>query len=235
MGLDASVRSLINDPPLTTTAIMPIPRCRVKGISEPSESVGSTVSESLALWDYRRRVSEMYAQVRKSGVGSKTWATWRQGRDDLFRSHPQTPLDDPADFPGVPFFEYDESWRAMAEFIPDEPKAWGEFSRIGHLDFDLTTGAGSLPVFWLEAYGGGIFVPFSDATNGDSTYGGGRYLLDTVKGADLGHVGNQVTLDFNYAYHPSCVYSYRWSCPLAPLESRLAMPVTAGERLPDQP
>ena len=213
---------------------MPIPRGPVKGITEPTESVASPVSESLDLWDYRRRVSEMYAQVRKTGGGPEAWATWRKARDDLFRNHPQTPLDDPTDFPGVPFYEYDESWRTMAEFIPDEPRAWGEFSRIGHLHFELTAGAGWLPVFWLDAYGGGIFVPFSDATNGDSTYGGGRYLLDTAKGADLGHVGNRVTLDFNYAYHPSCVYSYRWSCPLAPLESRLAFAVPAGECLADQ-
>ncbi len=84
---------------------------------------------------------------------------------------------------------------------------------------------------WLDAYGGGVFLPFRDATNGRSTYGGGRYLLDTVKGADLGHEADQIVLDFNYSYHQSCVYSERWSCPLAPPANRLTFAVEAGERL----
>jgi hypothetical protein len=86
---------------------------------------------------------------------------------------------------------------------------------------------------WLNAYGGGVFVPFRDATNGAATYGGGRYLLDTVKGADLGHNGDAMVLDFNYAYHPSCVHSLQWSCPLAPPGNTLDIEVTAGERLAD--
>jgi uncharacterized protein (DUF1684 family) len=83
----------------------------------------------------------------------------------------------------------------------------------------------------LEGYGGGLFVPFGDLTNGHETYGGGRYLLDSAKGADLGSHGNWVVLDFNFAYRPSCVHSDRWSCPLAPVENRLPVAVRAGERL----
>jgi uncharacterized protein (DUF1684 family) len=88
-----------------------------------------------------------------------------------------------------------------------------------------------LPVFWLTGYGGGIFLPFRDATSGAATYGGGRYLWDSVKGADLGSRGDELVLDFNYAYHPSCVYDPAWSCPLAPRDSWLAVAVEAGERL----
>ena len=77
----------------------------------------------------------------------------------------------------------------------------------------------------------GSSSPFADAGNGDTTYGGGRYLLDTVKGADLGHDGDLIILDFNYAYHPSCVHSNRWSCPLAPATNHLGFAVEAGERL----
>ncbi|HEX9848756.1 MAG TPA: DUF1684 domain-containing protein [Acidimicrobiia bacterium] len=190
------------------------------------------MNESLELWDYRRRVANLYAEVRKGGPGEDTWAMWRETRDDLFRTHSQTPLGDPELSPGLPYFPYDQTWRTVATFVPTEPRPWGEFQRIGQFEFELPPGVGTLPVFWLDAYGGGIFVPFSDATNGATTYGGGRYILDTVKGADLGHDGDQVTLDFNYAYHPSCVHSYRWSCPLAPVDSRLAFAVTAGERLP---
>ena len=74
-----------------------------------------------------------------------------------------------------------------------------------------------------------MFLPFRDATSGNTTYGGGRYLLDTAKGADLGSAGDALVLDFNFAYHPSCVYDPKWVCPLAPLANRLAVAVEAGE------
>ena len=85
-------------------------------------------------------------------------------------------------------------------------------------------------MWWLGSYGGGVFVPLKDASAGQRTYGGGRYVLDTVKGADLGgdaHDGRLV-LDLNFAYNPSCAYDPRWSCPLAPEGNRVAAPVTAG-------
>lgn len=88
-----------------------------------------------------------------------------------------------------------------------------------------------LDVYWLEAYGGGLFVPFADATSGDETYGAGRYVLDTVKGADLGAEHGRLVLDFNFAYQPSCAYDSRWACPLAPPANRLDVRVEAGERL----
>ena len=82
----------------------------------------------------------------------------------------------------------------------------------------------------LLLIGGGIFVPFRDATNGETTYGGGRYLLDTIKGADLGIGMDEIVLDFNFAYHPSCHYNDKYTCPLSPVENRLAMAVEAGEK-----
>ena len=90
-------------------------------------------------------------------------------------------------------------------------------------------------MYWVEDYSGGVFVPFGDATNGTDTYGGGRYLLDPAKGADLGHDPAGVTLDFNFAYHPSCVHDPRWTCPLSPAENRLPLAVRGGERLAPQP
>ena len=90
---------------------------------------------------------------------------------------------------------------------------------------------GTLEVFWIDVYGGGVFIPFRDATSGSLTYGGGRYLLDTIKGADLGMTERgELVLDFNFAYHPSCHYDPRWSCPLAPRENWLTVPIEAGER-----
>jgi uncharacterized protein (DUF1684 family) len=100
--------------------------------------------------------------------------------------------------------------------------------------FDLNGEACELTVLSLLQYAGGLFVPFKDATSGHETYGGGRYLFDTAKNTDGRvlelEVGSQdVTIDFNYAYNPSCVYSPRWACPLAPPENVLKVAVRAGE------
>jgi len=117
--------------------------------------------------------------------------------------------------------------------LPNSGSANPTFRRIGRVDLAGPLEGQELTVFWLEGYGGGLFVPFRDATSGGQTYGAGRYLLDTIKGAD--HGGDATTgtlvLDFNMAYHPSCAYDPRWSCPLAPPENRLAVPVLVGERL----
>jgi uncharacterized protein (DUF1684 family) len=99
--------------------------------------------------------------------------------------------------------------------------------RIGRVRLPV----GELEAYWIDVYGGGIFIPFRDGTSGSETYGAGRYLLDTVKGADLGGDEDRLVLDFNYAYHPSCVYDPIWSCPLAPRANWLAAPIRSGERL----
>ena len=104
------------------------------------------------------------------------------------------------------------------------------FRRFAHVVFELGGEAQRLALYWLEAYGGGVFLPFGDATSGNETYGAGRYLLDTVKGADLGAEHGRLVLDFNFAYNPSCSYDPRWACPLAPPENRLPLPIRAGER-----
>jgi hypothetical protein len=88
----------------------------------------------------------------------------------------------------------------------------------------------ALGLYWLDGYAGGLFVSFRDDTSGKETYGAGRYLLDTVKGADLGGEEAALVLDFNFAYNPSCSYDPRWACPLAPPDNRLAVAVKAGER-----
>lgn len=106
------------------------------------------------------------------------------------------------------------------------------FVRIGWVRFLVDGTPCRLSVFWLNEYAGGIFIPFRDATSGAATYGGGRYLWDSAKGADLGTHGDELVLDFNYAYHPSCVQDPAWSCPLAPQENWLPAAIEAGERLP---
>lgn len=192
------------------------------------------------LLDYRRRVFALYEEIRRVARSdpARAHGIWRSARDELFGSHPQSAIaaEDRAQFRGLRYFPYDGRFRYEATLV-DEPSqdpfevqtSTGEalwLRRIGHVELPV----GSLPMFWVDVYGGGIFIPFRDGTSGNTTYGGGRYLLDTVKGADLGSTGDgRLVLDMNFAYHPSCHYSYRWSCPLAGPESRLAVPIEAGE------
>jgi uncharacterized protein (DUF1684 family) len=198
---------------------------------------------TLDLWDYRRRVSENYRAVREGGPGEQTWLAWRQARQRLFAEHPQSAIEaeDRAEWGGLAYFPHDPAWRFEVEVEPvaGEAMAIGHsgagqtgFRTFGRARFEAQGSEAVVTLYWLEGYGGGIFLPFRDATSGHETYGGGRYLLDTAKGADLGHSGERLVLDFNYAYHPSCVYSPRWSCPLAPRENWLSVVVRAGERLP---
>jgi uncharacterized protein (DUF1684 family) len=107
------------------------------------------------------------------------------------------------------------------------------FHLIGRVPLAGPLAGATLPVFWMEGYAGGLFIPFRDATSGVETYGAGRYLFDSAKGADLGvdWARRELLLDFNMAYHPSCAYDPKWNCPLAPPQSRLTLPVRAGERL----
>lgn len=107
------------------------------------------------------------------------------------------------------------------------------FRRIGWVEVPFPAGLRRLALLWMEGYAGGLYLPFRDATNGVETYGAGRYLLDAAKSADLGGdmARGTLVLDFNFAYHPSCAFDPRWSCPLTPPENRLDLPIRAGERL----
>lgn len=198
------------------------------------------MSARLELLDWRRRVGELYTAVRARHPDAPQDAhtIWRHGRDRLFGHHPQSPLPDRVGFAGLPYYDYDEAWSFAVRVDTDvEPTrdevitSTGEpmtLERCGAVDLPV----GRLDLYWIDVYGGGLFLPFRDATSGTTTYGGGRYLLDTVKGADLGSTADgRLVLDFNFAYHPSCRYSPSWSCPLAPPGNRLEAAVTAGERL----
>lgn len=195
-----------------------------------------------SLWEWRRTVADLYAQVRAEPDPHRAWTHWRRARDELYRLHPQTPLEQVAGFEGLPFFDYDPALRFLVGMEPcggeDMLLPAGEDGTLRLRPFARTRGlsdalGGELTVYWLQGYCGGVFLPFSDATSGRETYGGGRYLLDTIKSADLGQAADgRTVLDFNFGYNPSCAYSVRYICPLSPPGNRLPMPVRAGEMGP---
>ena len=198
-----------------------------------------TAADTLALLDWKRRVFGLYAALRSMEPESG-WELWRDTRDELFRSHPQSPLppERRASFESLEYWPYDPAARVVAELedvdAPPEPIAssgtepilFRPFARAG---FELHGEPLALEVAWLAAYGGGAFLSFRDATSGSESYGGGRYILDTVKGADLGEEDGKLVLDFNFSYNPSCSYDPGWVCPLAPPANRLPVAVEAGE------
>jgi uncharacterized protein (DUF1684 family) len=196
--------------------------------------------DELELLDWKRHVFTLYAEIRASDDPEAAWQRWCDGRDALFRAHPQSPLSaaEREGFDGIRYFDYDPAFRVLGELvrgddeIRDVAASGGEtvrFRRFGGVRFLLAGESRELALYWLEGYGGGVFLPFADATSGRQTYGGGRYLLDTVKGADLGEREGRLVLDFNFAYNPSCSYDVRWVCPLSPPENRLPVEVLAGE------
>ncbi|MFJ6651994.1 DUF1684 domain-containing protein [Microbacterium sp. NPDC091313] len=196
---------------------------------------------ALEVADWRRRVFALYDRVRASDDPVAAHDLWRRGRDRLLAEHPATPLlaEDRDRFAGAPVAAYDPAWRVEARIEPADPDTFDfttgtdgvvTFERVGRVTIP---DAGSLDVWRLTSYGGGIFIPFRDALAGTpgGTYGGGRYLVDTIKGADLGAdaAAGTIVLDFNFAYNPSCAYDPAWACPLAPLGNRLLVPVPVGE------
>ena len=200
------------------------------------------VIAELDLLAYRREVSAIYAEVRRRGACEETWRWWTARRDELFAEHPASPfVAGDVDFDGLVYHDYDPALHlGELELRPAEPYelAIGHSGggvtparRFATVGLEVDGAPGRVSVFWLDVYGGGVFVPLRDATNGESTYGGGRYALDTAKAADLGGSGGRLTIDLNFAFHPSCVHDPRWSCPLAPPDERLETPVVGGERL----
>lgn len=195
---------------------------------------------ALQVADWRRRVAATYAQVRSLAVDDPpaAHAVWVQQRDELFATHPVSPLtaDARADFAGLDVAPYDPAYRFAVEVEPagqqrldlatDTDGVVG-FDRVGTVDLGHL---GRLTLWSLRGYGGGLFLPVRDGLAGRGTFGGGRYLLDTVKGADLGcdHV-ERLVVDLNFAYNPSCAYDPGWSCPLATRANTLAAEVPVGE------
>jgi uncharacterized protein (DUF1684 family) len=195
-----------------------------------------TYPPALEVASWRREVHALYAAVRAEPDPAAAHALWVGRRSELFLDHPASPRRGDQSLRHAP---YDPAYRFVVPVEPAELERWEfqsatdgpvPFAGIGTVALgDL----GTLAVWWLDSYGGGVFLPLRDGSAGRETYGAGRYVLDTVKGSDLGREGGAWVVDLNFAYNPSCVYDYRWVCPLAPAANRVAAPAVVGELLPD--
>ncbi len=191
----------------------------------------------MELLDWKRRIAELYTYVR-AAEPEDAWRTWRDERDHLFATHPQTPNGGAR----LAYFDYDPAARVFGEVeaAPAEelrlPVSRNEeivAERVGRVAFDLYGARAALDLYWITGYGGGLFLPFRDATSGRTTYGAGRYLYDTIKGADLGSQHGRLVLDFNFAYNPSCAYDPRWAAVPSPhRRTSSSSPSRRGRRLP---
>lgn len=166
---------------------------------------------------------------------------FRADKDDFFGTSEGSPIPagERAAFTGLPYYAIDPSLRfddlTLEPYAGDEPVRFQiptsdgglrPATRAGVLRFPLGGEDRVLTAYTFEgAEGGYLFVPFLDATSGSETYGAGRYL--DLEPEDDG----TYSLDFNLAYHPSCVYDPKYSCPLTPPENRLPIRIEAGERL----
>ena len=204
-------------------------------------------SGSMDLLGWRRATHALYEDVRALSRDDPAGAheAWRAGRDAMFATHPASPLrpGDPRAADGLRYGAYDPALRFVATLEAAEPASFtattgtdGEvgFGRIGTLALgDL----GTLDAWWITGYGGGLWLPVRDGGSGSTSYGGGRYVLDTVKGADLGsgpstvHDGRALVVDLNFLYAPSCAHDPAWACPLAPPGNRLDAVLEVGELL----
>jgi uncharacterized protein (DUF1684 family) len=208
------------------------------------------MSDYLDLYNYRRRVAEMYRTRMQATLNGEDAASilqrFRESRNELFATHPQSALDQEQKlkFQGLRYFPYNPAMCVEAGIERDvEPLVLSvamnaeetmTMTTVGRLHFILEGVNVTLSLYWLNIYGGGLFLPFRDTTSPAESYGGGRYLFDTIKGSDFLPVpgvstNERILLDFNYAYNPSCAYNDRWVCPLAPIENRLKVPIKAGE------
>ncbi len=160
--------------------------------------------------------------------------------NNFFKDASVSPLKakDLKNFQGLDFFQFDSKYVVKAKIeetpmsLPFKMKTTtdtpADFRKFGHLFFMIDNKEFMLSVYEnleyrdLDGYENYVFLPFLDMTNGDGTYGGGRYLDLYLNDND------SITVDFNKAYNPQCVYDENFSCPLVPRENFINVRIMAG-------
>lgn len=190
-------------------------------------------------------------QVHLCGQGSENYAvnlaTYRKAFLEGLRKDPRSPLPSKKLLRGIHFFPADQRYQVEARItLTPEAKpfdmptysgitkpyvAYGKASfTLADTTYELTLyRSAALPV--LPQFRDLLFLPFKDLTNGDATYGGGRYLnLRSSAIAD-----GRLEIDFNEAYNPWCAYSDGYNCPIPPVENHLPIPIPVGEKQYQKP
>lgn len=166
----------------------------------------------------------------------------RTKMDAEFRNSEESPLREKAsEFHGIDYYPTAANYKVTAkltrtpEAIPFEmptsnPKIQKKYVSYGILTFELNGSTHQLRVYRslklsaMKEYRDHLFLPFTDQTSGNDSYGGGRYLdLKTTK-------KDKIVIDFNLCYNPYCAYSGGWSCPIPPTDNFLDTRVEAGPK-----
>lgn len=168
------------------------------------------------------------------GVRAAELKRFRSEKDSVFAKDPHSPLT-PAQrraFHGLAYFEENPGLVIKATIdrnVEHEEVRMGTsageeqvYQRYGLVRFSVD-GQPAQVALYASDDSDELFIPFRDATSGRETYGAGRYL-------EVHAHGDEVTIDFNYAYNPNCAYDPSWSCPLPPPENWLKVPIRAGEK-----
>ena len=163
----------------------------------------------------------------------------RVEKDEYFREGEYSPIpeDERDDFAGLHYFPVDSAFVVTATFTANEDQEIFKMAttqddlrdayRAGTLSFTINETPCTLTAYrFAGSEHQSFFLPFTDATSGDETYGTGRYIdLEIVEGA------TEYEIDFNIAYNPYCAYNENYSCPLTPAENTLPVAITAGEKI----
>ena len=179
----------------------------------------------------------------QKAINHDSLTPWQIRENERFSNPDTSPLtpEDRATFEGLDFFAYDQAFKVVAQLerTPDAPifemstttSRRPKHRQFGIIRFKLQDQSLQLNVYQSKDHSDNpifrklLFLPFYDATAGESTYGGGRYISLTIP------EGDDIIVDFNEAYNPYCVYKDGFSCPITPRENNLqTVAIKAGTK-----
>jgi uncharacterized protein len=159
----------------------------------------------------------------------------RSEKDSYLKKDTASPIEDKINFKGLKYFDINPAFKVTGKIdkvtsgqtinITMSGGEVEEYEAYGNVKFEIEGVKYALKIFKTPE--GNLFLPFKDLTSNKETYGAGRYLDFGVNEVN----GNEITIDFNRAYHPYCAYNHTFTCPVPPAENTLNVGVIAGERL----